>query len=200
MLTDGNARFTAGTRLHPHETLDRVKETAMNGQHPFVTILSCSDSRVPLNIIFDQGIGDIFSICVAGNLVGEHGLGSIEYGVAHLGTPLCVVLGHTKCGAVIAACTGGGDEGNIASLMQAIRPAVQQTETATGQAGKEMVESCARHNVFYQIEVLCKRSSILREAVQSGQLLIVGAFYDIESGKVEILGQHPKIEELIQEK
>jgi len=109
MLTDGNARFAAGTRSHPHETLDSVKETAKDGQHPFVTILSCSDSRVPLHVIFDEGIGDIFSICVAGNLVGEHVLGSIEFGVAQLGTPLCVVLGHTQCGAVIAACTGDGN-------------------------------------------------------------------------------------------
>jgi len=200
MLTDGNARFTAGTRTHPHETLDSVKETAKDGQHPFVTILSCSDSRVLLHVIFDEGIGDIFSICVAGNLVGEHVLGSIEFGVAQLGTPLCVILGHTQCGAVIAACTGGGDVGNITSLMQAIRPAVQRAETETGKTGKEIVESCARHNVFYQIEVLCKRSAILREAVQSGRLLIVGAMYDIENGTVEILGQHPKIEDLIQEK
>jgi len=195
MLTDGNARFTAGKLSHPHETLDRVKETAANGQHPFVTILSCSDSRVPLHIIFDQGIGDIFSVCVAGNLVGDHELGSIEYGTAHLGTPLCVVLGHTKCGAVIAACTGGGNEGNIKSLMEAIRPAVQRAETETGKTGKETVESCTKHNVLYQIEMLCTRSATLREAVQSGQLLIIGAIYDIESGKVEILGQHPKIED-----
>jgi len=170
-----------------------------------VTILSCSDSRVPLNIIFDQGIGDIFSICVAGNLVGEHGLGSIEFGVAQLGTPLCVVLGHTQCAALIAACTAGGNAdggngGNITSLMQAIRPAVQRAENETGKTGKEIAEPCARHNVFYQIEVLCKRSAILRETVQSGQLLIVGAMYDIENGTVEILGQHPNIEELIQEK
>jgi len=200
MLTDGNARFVTGTRSYPRESLDRIKETAMNGQRPFVTMLSCSDSRVPLHIIFDQGVGDIFSICVAGNLVGEQGLGSIEYGVVHLGTPLCVVLGHTKCGAVIAACTGGANEGSITSLMQAIRPAVQRTEAETGRTGKEIAESCARHNIFYQIEVLCKRSAMLREAVQSGQILIVGAMYDIENGTVEMLGQHPNIEELIQEK
>ena len=199
MLVDGNARFVAGNLTHPHETLDRAKETAINGQHPFVTILSCSDSRAPLNIIFDQGIGDIFSIRVAGNVVGDHELGSIEYGVEHAGTQLCVVLGHTKCGAVTAASTGGGEEGNIKSLMQAIRPAVQRAEAETGKTGKDIVECCAKHNVFYQMEALCKGSEILRESVRSGKLLIVGAIYDIESGQVEILGPHPKIEDLVKE-
>jgi carbonic anhydrase len=199
MLIDGNARFVAGKLAHPHETLDRAKDTAINGQHPFVTILSCSDSRAPLDVIFDQGIGDIFSIRVAGNVGGEHELGSIEYGVEHAGTQLCVILGHTKCGAVTAASTGGGDEGNIKSLMLAIRPAVQRTETETGKTGKEIVEPCAVHNVFYQMETLYKGSVILRRAVRSGELIIVGAIYDIETGKVEILGPHPKTEELIKE-
>jgi carbonic anhydrase len=199
MLMDGNARFVAESLSHPHDTLDRAKDTASNGQHPFATILSCSDSRAPINVIFDQGIGDIFSIRVAGNVVGSHELGSIEYGVEHAGTRLCVVLGHTKCGAITAASTGGGNEGNIKSLMQAIRPAVQRTEAETGKTGKEIVEPCAIHNVFYQIEVLCKESAILREAVRNEELLIVGAIYDIESGKVEILGPHPKMEELAKE-
>jgi len=187
MLKEGNARFVASNLSHPHNTVERAKETADNGQHPFVTILSCSDSRVPLNVVFDQGIGDIFAIRVAGNVVGDHELGSIEYGVEHAGTRLCVVLGHTKCGAVTAACTGGGNEGNIKSLMQAIRPAVQKTEAATGKTGKEIVEPCAIQNVLYQIETLCKNSAILRESVRSGELMIVGAIYDIESGKVDFV-------------
>ena len=192
MLMDGNARFVAGNLTHPHETIERARETATNGQHPFVTVLSCSDSRVPPNIIFDQGIGDIFAIRVAGNVVGSHELGSIEYGVEHAGTRLCVVLGHTKCGAVTAACTGGGNEGNVKSLMRAIRPAVARTRTEmevetskTGKDVKEIIEACAIQNVIYQIETLYKESEILREAVQKGELLIVGAIYDIESGKVE---------------
>jgi carbonic anhydrase len=186
-LMDGNARFVAGKLSHPHETLAWAKVTATDGQHPFVTILSCSDSRVPLTVIFDQGIGDIFAVCVAGNVVGSHELGSIEYGVVHVGTRLCVVLGHTKCGAITTACTGGSDEGNIKSLMQAIRPAVQRAEAETGKTGKEIIESCAIHNVLYQIETIHKESAILCEAVCNGELMIVGAVYDIESGKVEIV-------------
>ncbi|MDR0327257.1 MAG: carbonic anhydrase [Planctomycetaceae bacterium] len=189
MLIDGNARFVAGNLTHPDETLDRARDTAINGQHPFVTILSCSDSRVPLDIIFDQGIGDIFAIRVAGNVIGDHELGSIEYGVEHAGTRLCIILGHTKCGAVTAASTGGGNEGNISSLMQAIRPAVQRTEKETGKTGKEIVEPCAINNVFHQMETLYKKSEILREAVHNGDLLIVGAIYDIETGKVEFIRQ-----------
>jgi carbonic anhydrase len=197
MLTEGNARFVADNLSHPHNAVERAKETADHGQHPFVTILSCSDSRVPLNVVFDQGIGDIFAIRVAGNVVGSHELGSIEYGVAHTGTRLCVVLGHTKCGAVTAACTGGGEEGNIKSLMQAIRPAVQQTEAETGKTGKEIVESCATCNVQHQMKTLCKESAILREAVHSGELWIVGAIYDIESGQVSFIGPPLQIEELV---
>ena len=192
MLMDGNARFVTGNLSHPHESLDLAKDTAVHGQHPFVTILSCSDSRVPLNVIFDQGIGDIFAIRVAGNVVGSHELGSIEYGVEHAGTRLCIVLGHTKCGAVTAASTGGGNEGNIKSLMQAIRPAVRRTETETGQTGKEIVEACAINNVLHQIETLYKESDILREAARKRELMVVGAIYDIESGKVEIVRPRPK--------
>jgi carbonic anhydrase len=119
--------------------------------------------------------------------------------VEHAGTRLCVVLGHTKCGAVTAACTGGGNEGNVTSLMQAIHPAVKRTEEETGNTGKDIVEACAVHNVYYQMEALFKGSDILRKAVQGGEIHIVGAIYDIESGKVKIFGQHPKVNEFVKE-
>ncbi|MDR2755254.1 MAG: carbonic anhydrase [Planctomycetaceae bacterium] len=187
LLQEGNARFVAGTPQHPHFNLEQVKETAEHGQHPFVTILACSDSRVPLTVIFDRGIGDIFSVQAAGNVSGSAQLGSIEYGVAHAGTPLVVVLGHTKCGAVTAACTDGGHEGHIEYLVQKINPAVRQTQLVTGKTGKDIIESTCQNNVFLQIEALKTNSKILSDAVKNGEIIIVGAIYDIETGKVTFL-------------
>ncbi|MDR1959628.1 MAG: carbonic anhydrase [Planctomycetaceae bacterium] len=191
MLKEGNARFVGEKAEHPHTKIDRVRDTAVNGQHPFVTMMACSDSRVPLEEIFDQGVGDIFSIRVAGNVSGSDEIGSIEYGVVHTGTRLLVVLGHTKCGAVTAACTGGGHEGNIENLMRALQPAVAVTESKTGKRGTEIIPQCCRENVFVQIENILKNSKILQESVKKGELTVVGAIYDIDTGCVEFLGQHP---------
>jgi carbonic anhydrase len=196
MLKEGNARFVAGTLQQPNAETARALETATHGQHPFVTVLSCSDSRVPLEVVFDQGIGDIFTIRVAGNVSAAHQIRSIEYGVAHTSTRLVVVLGHTICGAITAACTDGGHEGNVESLMQTLKPVVRRTEAATGKKGQEIVEACCHENVLYQIEALYRNSSILREAAHSGEIQIVGAIYNIETGKVEWLGPHPKAEVL----
>ena len=200
LLREGNERFVQEKAEHPNSLLDRVHETAEHGQHPFVTILSCSDSRVPLETIFDQGIGDIFVIRVAGNVSGDGQLGSIEYGVAHTGTRLCVVLGHTKCGAITAACTDGGHEGKVEHLMKAIAPAVKRTEAKTGKKGIDAVPDCCKENVYLQIESLYRDSKILRDAVSNGNLVIVGAIYDIDTGKVEFLGQHPDADSLLKTK
>jgi carbonic anhydrase len=199
-LTEGNARFVAGNAAHPRGKTDIAHETAVHGQHPFATILSCSDSRVPLQIVFDQGIGDIFGINIAGNVVGKPQLGSIEYGVAHTGTKLVVVLGHTNCGAVTAACTGGGHEGNIEVLMRALAPAVKKAEENTGKKGKEIIPETVKANVFIQIAALLRGSGILREAVMKKEIQIIGAVYDIDTGKVEFLGQHPRIEAMLKDK
>jgi carbonic anhydrase len=196
-LQDGNARFVANKAEHPHDKTDRAKETAEHGQHPFATILACSDSRVPLEVIFDHGIGDIFAIKVAGNVSGASQLGSIEYGVEHTGTALVVVLGHTQCGAITAACTDGGHEGNIESLMQAIKPAVKQTERATGKSGKDIIPETVRANVWEQVKALFVGSEILREAVKANKALVVGAVYDISTGEVQFLGEHPQTPELL---
>jgi carbonic anhydrase len=191
-LEEGNARFVAGNIQHPNDNTARAKETSEHGQHPFATILACSDSRCPVELIFDQGIGDIFAIKVAGNVSGASQLGSIEYGVAHTGTGLVVVLGHTKCGAVTAACTGGGHEGNIESLVQAIAPAVLIAEVSSGKTGKDAIEDAVRANVYVQIKALLDGSEILREAVEANKALVVGAVYDIATGKVTFLGEYPK--------
>jgi carbonic anhydrase len=196
-LQEGNERFVSGKAEHPHSQTDRAKEAAEHGQHPFATILACSDSRVPLEVVFDQGIGDIFAIKVAGNVSGASQLGSIEYGVAHTGTALVVVLGHSKCGAVTAACTGGGHEGNIESLMQAIAPAVQRINMTTGKSGQEIVEPTCLANVYYQIEQLFAGSEILRKAVAEKRVQVIGAVYDIETGSVQFYGSHPKTDDLV---
>ncbi|MCL2117453.1 MAG: carbonic anhydrase [Planctomycetaceae bacterium] len=198
ILRDGNARFVAGKRDHPREFLTRAQETAEYGQRPIATFLSCSDSRVPLEIIFDQTIGDLFSIRIVGNICRDSQLGSIEFGVKYLETPLCVVLGHTQCGAVTAACTGQGLEENIQSLMHSIHPAVERAQTLTGQTGSEIIEVCCVENVFVQIETMLSKSSVLRDAARQGDLTILGAVYDIETGLVTFLGPHPRNEWLVQ--
>lgn len=195
ILHEGNARFVEGKRLHPHEFLTRAQETAERGQRPIATFLSCSDSRVPLEIIFDQNLGDLFSIRVIGNICRDSQLGSIEFGVKHLGTRLCVVLGHTRCGAVTAACTETAETKlaeNIRSLMLSIAPAIDRAQALTGKTGSDIIEVCCVENVFVQIETMLEKSEILREACSSGELMIIGALYDIESGLVTFLGPHPE--------
>ena len=190
ILQAGNARFVEGKRLHPHEFLTRAQETAEQGQRPIATILSCSDSRVPLEIIFDQNLGDIFSVRVVGNICRDSQLGSIEFGVRHLGTRLCVVLGHTKCGAITAACTNAELGENIQSLMLSITPAIERAQAATGKTGSDIIEACSVENVFVQIETIFAKSNVLRHAVRNGDMQLVGALYDIESGLVTFLGPH----------
>jgi len=197
ILKEGNARFVAGKRDHPREFLTRAQETAEHGQRPIATFLSCCDSRVPLEIIFGQNIGDLFSIRVVGNICRDSQLGSMEFGVKYLETPLCVVLGHTKCGAVTAACTGRGLEENVQALMRSIQPAVERARASTGKTGHDLIEPCCIENIFVQIETMFKKSIVLREAVCRGELSILGAVYDIETGLVTFLGQHPQNEQLM---
>ncbi|MDR0870858.1 MAG: carbonic anhydrase [Planctomycetaceae bacterium] len=197
LLKEGNVRFVAGKTVHLHSDTARAKDTKEHGQHPFATILTCSDSRVSLPVIFDQGIGDIFSIKIAGNVSGKPQLGSIEYGVAHAGSQLVVVLGHTNCGAVTAACTDGGHEGNIETLMKALEPAVKKAEAKTGKKGEDLIADACKENVFHQIETLYRGSEILREKITKKELQIIGGVYDIETGKVEFFGEHPNAKTLL---
>ena len=196
LLQEGNARFVAG-KPKAHDHLARAKETAENGQKPMVTILSCSDSRVPTEIVFDQGIGDVFSVRVAGNICRTSQLGSIEFGTKYLGTPLCVVLGHTKCGAVIAACTDLQLEENIQCLTDSICAAVERSTIITGKKGNDVVEDCTEENLFVQIETMFKKSEIIREMVRKGDLAIVAANYDLATGVVKFLGEHPENDKLV---
>lgn len=197
-LKEGNARFVGGNVQGPNRSKDRRYSTVEQGQSPIVTLVSCSDSRVPPEILFDQGIGDIFSIRVAGNICGMSEMGTIEYGVEHLHIPLLTVMGHTHCGAVTAVVQEAEVEGNLLSLAQRIAPAVKKTVSGRpGLAGQELVDECAKENVFRQIETLIKECSIVRNAINHGMLTVVGSFYDLQDGDVNWLGKHPEERTLV---
>lgn len=180
-LMAGNQRFTQQHPQYPDQSKARLQEVAQ-AQHPFATILSCADSRVPAEIIFDQGIGDIFDVRVAGNIATPETIGSIEYAVALLGTPLLMVLGHERCGAVTAAVKNETLPGEIGRFVQAILPALDEVKEKPGNA----IDNAVTANVLYQVAQL-QRSSLITERLQSGSLSIVGARYDLDTGSVTLL-------------
>ena len=177
-LIAGNKRYVAGTPEHPNQSPERRKEVG-SGQTPFACILGCADSRVPPEIIFDQGLGDLFVLRVAGNVANEMILGSLEYAVEHLGAQLIVVLGHKRCGAVAAAVSGGEAPGHIGKLVQAIQPAVDRSKSMQGDA----VENAVRENIQLTAQKLQSDSSILKARVDADTLDIIGAFYDLDTGQ-----------------
>lgn len=181
-LQEGNKRFTEDKRVHPHQGVDRRLEV-VKGQAPFAAILGCSDSRVPLKIIFDQGIGDLFVVRVAGNVVDDIVLASIEYAAEHLNVPLIVVLGHQNCGAVQAAVQGGHAPGHIPALFDALQPAVEEART---QAGDDLVEKAVRANVRLTADAI-RNSSLLSQLAREGKVEVVGAYYSLETGRVDFL-------------
>jgi len=183
-LIDGNLRYASGNASHPNQSLERRAEL-VSGQHPFAVILGCSDSRIPPELIFDQGLGDVFVIRTAGEVVDNASLASIEYAVDHLGVPLVMVLGHDSCGAVTAAVQGGEAEGHLGSLMDFIRPAVEQAREAG--EGSDLLNGSIDNNVFNIVEALKSSQPVLSEKVEAGELMILGARYRLDSGLVEIL-------------
>ncbi|MEO5378907.1 MAG: carbonic anhydrase [Magnetococcus sp. DMHC-6] len=186
LLKEGNARFLAGKPERPNLTLERIEETFSKGQHPFVTIVSCSDSRVPVEHIFDRGIGDLFVIRVAGNVADTDEIGTAEYGAGHLVTPLILVLGHTKCGAVTAVVKGDKVEGSIPKLVDNIIPAAERSK-AKGLTGDALVLDVIKENVQQSINDLLTNSKELFNLRKEGKVKMVGAIYHIENGKVEWL-------------
>ena len=192
VLTRGNARYAEDKPEHMHENAARRTEVA-GGQHPLATVISCADSRVPPELLFDQGIGDLFVIRVIGNIGAQDEIGSAEYGTEHLGTPLLVVLGHTKCGAVTAAVTHAEVHGSIPPVLAHIQPAVIAARRAHHDLqGEALVPAAIEANVFHSIEELLRRSAIIRTRVNEGKLQVVGALYDIQAGRVQWLGVHPR--------
>lgn len=180
-LVEGNQRFVQHQPQYPDQSAARLQEVAQ-AQHPFATVLSCADSRVPAEIIFDQGIGDIFDVRIAGNIATPEAIGSIEYAVALLGTPLLMVLGHERCGAVTAAVQNQSLPSEISTFVKAILPAVKRIKDQPGDA----VDNAVVANVQYQIEQL-QRSPLLMERLQSGFLKIVGGRYDLDTGTVTVI-------------
>ena len=184
-LKEGNGRYTSGNVQHPGQTAERRTELAKT-QHPFAAIVSCSDSRVPPEIVFDQGIGDLFIVRVAGNVINDEGLGSIEYTVDHLGTRLILVLGHQRCGAVDAAretiAAKGKAPGHIQSLVTAIKPAVEAT-------AKDDLETTIKSNVKNVVQALRSSTPILKAEVDSGKIQVIGGYYSLDTGAVTFLDE-----------
>lgn len=181
-LERGNTRAAAGKSVHPNQTPKRRKNVAA-GQHPFAVVVSCSDSRVPPELVFDQGVGDLFVIRVAGNVVDDLALGSIEYAVEHLGPQLVVILGHERCGAVKAALEGGEAPGHVGSFVKAIAPAV---ESVRGKEG-DPLDLAVRANVRRVVAQVAGSEPTLAPAAARGELKVVGMVYDLDTGKVESL-------------
>jgi carbonic anhydrase len=181
-LIAGNKRYAEGNPTHPNQSASRRREMA-KGQNPRAAVLACADSRVSPEIVFDQGLGDLFVVRVAGNVANEHILGSLEYAVEHLGTQLIVVLGHNRCGAVGAACAGGEAPGHIGSLVDALAPAVAKIRAS--EAGR--ADLVAKENVRMTVKSLQSCGPILAELVRQGKLEVAGAFYDLDTGAVEIV-------------
>lgn len=187
-LMDGNARFVSGDVEHPNQSAER-RDEVIAGQHPFAIVVGCSDSRIPPEIIFDQGIGDIFVIRTAGEVMDNATIASIEYAAEHLSVPLVVVLGHDSCGAVKATVEGGEAPGHLGCLVEAIQPAVD--EAAEGSINEtsedDLLDACIDANVVNIVDQLETSEPLLSELVEEGELTIVGARYHLDSGEVEIL-------------
>ncbi len=181
-LIDGNKRYVEAKLTHPNQSTDR-RQSLADGQQPFAIILTCSDSRVSPEIIFDQGLGDVFVIRVAGNIVDDIGLGSIEYAAAHLHAPLVMVMGHTKCGAVAATVGGGEVEGHIASIVSIIKPIAEEVRGHQGDPVTNAVHALAK-SVAGQ---LSSSKPVLADLVESGKLRVVASVYDVETGEVEVI-------------
>ncbi|SDX62606.1 carbonic anhydrase family protein [Flavobacterium degerlachei] len=184
ILKEGNKRFANNLKAN-RNLLQQANETS-DGQHPFAVILSCIDSRTSAELIFDQGLGDVFSVRIAGNIVNEDILGSMEFGCKVAGSKIIVVLGHTKCGAVKGACDHV-EMGNLTALLSKIQPAVYDEKTETENrtsSNSDFVEKVAAINVKRTVNAIMERSPILKGMIESGEIGIVGGTHDISSGLV----------------
>lgn len=185
-LRNGNHRLITGNSRHPHQSLADLQRLAA-GQHPFAIIVGCADSRVAPEVLFDQGLGDLFDNRVAGNIVDDLLLGSVEFAVEEFHSPLIVVLGHERCGAVSATInairTGGSAPGHIGTIVESLRPVVEPLLDQPG----DVVENGVQANVRAQVAGLMQRSHLIAERVDAGTLKVVGARYDLDTGKVTLV-------------
>ncbi|MGZ5006479.1 MAG: carbonic anhydrase family protein [Methylobacter sp.] len=188
LLKEGNKRFVNNLKVN-RNLLQQVNETS-DGQHPFAVILSCIDSRTSVELIFDQGLGDVFSIRVAGNIVNEDILGSLEFGCKVAGAKIIVVLGHTKCGAIKGACDHI-EMGNLTALLSKIQPAVYDEKTVTenrNSDNSDFVEKVAAINVKRTVHAIMERSPILKDMIETGAIGIVGGRHNLVTGEVGFYG------------
>ena len=185
MLKQGNVRFTSGSTTS-RDYQSQVSQTA-GGQYPIAAVVSCIDSRIPTEIVFDQGIGDIFNARIAGNFVNEDILGSLEFACKVAGAKAIVVMGHTSCGAIKGACDKA-ELGNLTQLLEKITPAVDAVETPEGadrsSANAAFVDAVAAKNVEFTLAKIRENSSVLNEMLEANEIEIIGAMYDVASGKV----------------
>ena len=185
ILKDGNKRFVSNLKVN-RNLLQQANETS-DGQHPFAVILSCIDSRTSAELIFDQGLGDVFSVRIAGNIINEDILGSMEFGCKVAGAKIIAVLGHTKCGAIKGACDNVA-LGNLTNLISKIKPAVEQEMTTTGNRNSSnsiFVENVAELNVSLSVKNILLKSPIIADMVKNGDIGIVGGIHDIATGEVK---------------
>jgi len=206
MLQEGNERFYTGNATYPHTNAARLEMAGKEnqGNYAYATLLSCSDSRVPVELVFDAGVMDIFVIRVAGNVCDTDEIGSIEYGLAHVNTPLLVVLGHTQCGAVTAVTHAVHGEGhklerNIPPLVDNIIPAVKQAMKQHKEVhGDEVIPFAIEENVWQAVDDLFMKSPAVRNIVKEGKAKVVGAIYDVATGKVKWLPSE-KVDKILKE-
>jgi carbonic anhydrase len=197
-LKAGNERWLAGKPLNPSTGMLRRQSTASDGQRPFVTVLTCADSRIPVERVFDRGVGEIFVVRVAGNIADQALAGTVEYGVGHLDTKLLVVMGHSKCGAVKATVEGTSAGPNVGAILDRIRPAVLRAQRLNPDVGGDaLVDAAVRENVWQTVFDLYRASPDLASQAQTGKLKVVGAVLDISTGRVDWLGEHPWQEALV---
>jgi carbonic anhydrase len=191
-LRDGNARFVANELEHDDIAEAQKRSKLAGGQDPFAIILGCSDSRVPVELVFDQGLGDLFVIRVAGNVVAPSGIGSVEFAATEFGVQLVVVLGHSNCGAVQATIDAIGSPGsehsqNIAAIVDRVSPAVEPLLGEATDDREALVKQAVQANVRHSVSQLSEGSPLIRQLIDAGQLTIVGAKYSLQSGNVEFL-------------
>ena len=204
LLREGNKRFVNNLKVN-RNLLQQVNETSA-GQHPFAFILSCIDSRTSAELIFDQGLGDIFSCRIAGNILNEDILGSMEFACKVAGSKIVIVLGHTKCGAIKGACDNV-KMGNLTPLLAKVKPAIEAETSVKENRNADnpvFVENVAQLNVHLTMKQIPERSSILAELIQNGKVALVGAMYNVETGVVDfyenemITGKYPALEKMMQ--
>jgi carbonic anhydrase len=189
ILIEGNRRFTSDRE--EDKDFQTLIQITKDKQHPFASFLSCSDSRAPVELLFDQALGDIFSVRLAGNIASDKAIGSLEFASKYLGSKLIVVMGHTSCGAVKAACDDFKD-GHIGEIINLIKPSIRHEKTVAdpdqrNSKNADFVEKIGTLNVKYQIDTIIRCSDIVDDMLQTKQIGIVGAIYDIATGKVNFL-------------